>query len=342
MVGVLSAHWIVGAENAMPDTESPLPNQVVAACEQQVRAACPSGLDPKLVLDAMAPALALAQRLDWWPPVALPRVIGGALSRNDEDCVAVAVACILDYAASDIIDDVQDGNWSETKSANVQEAITIGTFLSYLAQRGFVALASVEQGGAIACAYSNYISAKLGGQHRDLRQRGPLPPALSEPDYLTTIAAKTGQALAWYASISARLWSNAADWHVLHDFGMAMGTAMQIVSDCHDLKESHSRDLANQQWTLPLIHAWRRLRRTPRETLRDAWFNARHHEVARLLGEADAWSYCDARMRVCIKEAELALTRAQGAWLPVAALNDYAHSLGHLQRRGLTLNHDLL
>ncbi len=322
--------------------ENLFPNQVVVACEQQVRAACPSGLDPEWVLDAMVPALTLAQRLDWWPPVALPRLIGGALSRSGADCVALAVACILDYAASDIIDDVQDGNWPETKSANAQEAITIGTFLSYLAQRGFVSLASVEQGGAIACAYSDYISAKLGGQHRDLRQRGPLPPALSEADYLTTIAAKTGQALAWYASIGARLWSDTLDWHVLHDFGMATGTAMQIASDCHDLKENHSRDFANRQWTLPLIHAWRRLRRTQRETLRDAWVNARHHDVTRMLGQANAWPYCDARTLVCIKEAELALTHAQCPWLPVAALNDYANALGHLQRHVSASIHNLL
>jgi geranylgeranyl pyrophosphate synthase len=99
----------------------------------------------------------------------------------------------------------------------------------------------------------------LGGQHRDVRAAGTAD--VSAKAVEESVAAKTGEEFglfAWLAAMYAG--AAAAELEQYDAMGRALGTALQLVSDCADLFDAaHSKDLAAGTRTLPIALTLERL-----------------------------------------------------------------------------------
>jgi heptaprenyl diphosphate synthase len=97
------------------------------------------------------------------------------------------------------------------------------------------------------------------------------------------VAAKSGQEMAICASLAAQLAGASAEQiERCAALGLALGTAGQLASDCHDVFSSpHSKDLAAGTRTLPIVLALNRLEGSARADFLALLERARHDEAAR-------------------------------------------------------------
>lgn len=106
---------------------------------------------------------------------------------------------------------------------------------------------------------------------------------ISAAEVEASVAGKSGEQLATYASLAAQLAGAPSEVVTTYAaMGQAIGTAGQLASDCYDLfQASHSRDLANGTRTLPIALHLERHTGTERERFLMLLAQARHDKEAR-------------------------------------------------------------
>lgn len=121
----------------------------------------------------------------------------------------------------------------------------------------------------------------IGGQQGDLS--GTDTATVTAAQVVAIVAAKSGQEMAICTSLAAQLaGASAEQLERCTALGLALGTAGQLASDCHDVFSSpHSKDLAAGTRTLPIVLGLNRLQGPARAALLALLERARHEEAAR-------------------------------------------------------------
>ena len=173
--------------------------------------------------------------------------------------LAAATECLI--AASDVLDDVEDGDSDGglERVCGVPTAINVGTFLAFMAQvavyrltnLGFRADVVRDVGRVLATAAAR----ACGGQQRDIDQEDAL---LTESGYLEMVEAKSGalvEGICRAAAIVAG--ASAAAIEQYAQFGRNLGIALQVSNDVRAVCDhQHQRnDIAAAKRTLPLVFA---------------------------------------------------------------------------------------
>jgi geranylgeranyl diphosphate synthase, type I len=173
--------------------------------------------------------------------------------------LAAAAECLI--TASDVLDDVQDGDspWGLEHACGVATAINVGAFLGCMAQvaihrltdLGFPADVVRDVGRVLA----NAAARACGGQQRDIDQDDAL---LTECGYLEMVEAKSGalvEGLCRAAAIVAGASADAIEGYA--QFGRNLGIALQINNDVRavSVHQDERNDIAAAKRTLPLVFA---------------------------------------------------------------------------------------
>lgn len=169
--------------------------------------------------------------------------------------LAAAVDCLI--TASDVLDDVEDGD-SPTgleRVCGIPAAINVATFLVFMGLVGIHRL--IDQGvrAEIVCAVTRVIARAAvracGGQQRDIDQDDGL---LSESGYLEMVEAKSG-ALVEGVCRAAAIVADAAPEAIeaYAQFGRNLGMALQISNDVRAVstRQEERNDIAVGKRTLP-------------------------------------------------------------------------------------------
>lgn len=182
-------------------------------------------------------------------PILSCMAVGGTAER----AIPLTGAWILYDLASDIFDDIQDRDrkdlpWNHWPP---DQAMLVGVGALFAAD---LCLASLETDDTARVEIQRTI-ADAGLQ----AARGQSIPGdnLSLRDYFQRTIANTGVVLASILWAGARLWtSDQRHLSALYDYGLALGTLLQLWDDCVDLQPSRLvSDLARKHYTLPILYA---------------------------------------------------------------------------------------
>lgn len=203
-------------------------------------------------------AVELHQQLNVHAPqgTLLPILSCGAAGGDFQQPLPLAAAWILYDIASDIFDDIQDGDgkerpwniWSSIRAMNVAVQLLGGAqqCLSHLDGVIGARQAIVEQCGTVlkqAARDQNMIfSSSLGQQNLE--------------NYLQQIMTKSGEIFACIAQSGVRLHtSDQRALAAMHVYGQSLGILVQLLDDCRDLSPKSLRsDLNNDNYTLPILY----------------------------------------------------------------------------------------
>jgi geranylgeranyl pyrophosphate synthase len=173
--------------------------------------------------------------------------------------LAAAAECLI--AASDVLDDVEDGDSATglERVCGLPTAINVAVFLAFLGQLAIYRLTDLgahaqvvrDVGRVLATAAAR----ACGGQQRDIDQDDEL---LTERGYLDMVQAKSGalvEGLCRAAAIVACAQPKATECYA--QFGRNLGMALQISNDMRAVsaQPDHRNDLVIGKRTLPLVFA---------------------------------------------------------------------------------------
>ncbi len=183
----------------------------------------------------------------------------GAVGETHARCGAIVE---LIHTATLVHDDILDGAFvrRNRKTLHRMEGEEVAVLLGdYLLASAYAEAASLED--RFASRYLSKITRTVcQGEVLQVHNRGNVD--LPESEYLEIIEKKTAVLYAASCDVGAR-YAGGSDEHVaaLHDFGMGIGMAFQIVDDVLDLTgdeavvgKSLGTDLDRRKMTLPLIH----------------------------------------------------------------------------------------
>lgn len=195
----------------------------------------------------------------WWPIAELPRRAALAVGAPEAIARQLAVSAVLFYAASDIIDDAQDGELAEHPFWDAldwgwQHAVNAGNLLIFLSGATLQAIeAPASARAAWARAFAEAGVRLAAGQHRDFLAS---PRAELDEAALEAITRdKAGAGWACLASLGP-LWAGSERLDRWRAFGEKLGTLYQLVSDVWPyVQDQPHRDLAVGKLTLPLLAA---------------------------------------------------------------------------------------
>lgn len=187
--------------------------------------------------------------------VQMPLLVHAAVQGEAAPALPLAVAATLLVAGLDLLDDLMDGDLRDGwRGYRPSELLLAGTTL--VAALPQLALGELplppERVVAVQRALAQAGLRISAGQQRDLAAvgRSRVSPVAAE----TTAAGKSGEVLAVIAALAATLAGAPA--RVVAGYaavGRALGTALQLRSDCYDLFGAPwSRDLAAGARTLPI------------------------------------------------------------------------------------------
>jgi geranylgeranyl pyrophosphate synthase len=262
--------------------------------------------------------------------VCLPRLVYAAITGADDGWQALAVALLLQYLGTDLLDDLMDAElppaWQELHVNEV--ALAAAELYAAFAP---LALAAVEAPPATVLSMQRCFGRGLlrmgAGQHTDLVLTGT--DAATSAEVEDSIARKSGAALAMYAEMAATLAGAPLEAVAAYAaLGRELGTVVQIHAECRDLFiEPTSRYLSAAKRTLPLALQLERLTGQERarflalleraRTDREAHLELR--EVARAGGVLPA---CAVIIEIHCRQAREELRRARPSGVPAAVLHE--------------------
>ncbi|OGQ34798.1 MAG: hypothetical protein A3A72_00270, partial [Deltaproteobacteria bacterium RIFCSPLOWO2_01_FULL_38_9] len=190
------------------------------------------------------------------PFIQIPLYTRLGMGGHEEEAYPIAALNTLLFLGIDIMDDLADGDlplhWKHIKPADIN--LVAFTLLCALPQK----ILSDDFNKSLACkmamhtALANGFMKMSAGQHQDLAMVQETP--LASEGVLKSVIQKSGEELALFTKLGGLYHDLSSDQiGLLYDFGLHLGTAAQISSDCYDIFEaSLSRDLANGARTLPL------------------------------------------------------------------------------------------
>ena len=173
--------------------------------------------------------------------------------------LAAAAECLV--AASDVLDDVEDGDCAIglERVCGIPTAINVGTFLTFMAHVAIHRLTSLgfqaDVVRDVGCVLATAAARACGGQQRDIDQNEAL---LTESGYLEMVEAKSGaivEGLCRAAAIVAGASTEAIERYA--QFGRNLGIALQVSNDVRavSIQQNQRNDVAAVKRTLPLAFA---------------------------------------------------------------------------------------
>lgn len=198
----------------------------------------------------------------WIPCLDLPRLISSGLNKDHRDLRLLAMVSAFIYLGADLLDDLHDGELIPSSHDTSDAGITLlaATLLTVFPG---LAIAELETDAATKLRLHETVSRSLlkmaAGQQQDI--------ALTRREDISlegvkqSIEAKSGEELALSGLLAAR-WAKVSPSQegLYEDFGRSLGTALQIVSDVHDLMESPlSKDLQRGARPLPVVFCLEKL-----------------------------------------------------------------------------------
>ncbi len=214
-----------------------------------------------VLLSLRAPGKLLSPHKDDFAWGLLPLLVIEAAGGDPRSGLPLAAATECLIAASDVLDDVEDGD-SEAgleHMCGLPTAINVGLFLACMAQVALYRLTDLgaeahvvrDVGRALATAGTRACS----GQQQDIEQDDAL---LTEAGYLAMVQAKSGalvEGVCRAAAILARAAPNPTESYA--QFGRNLGMALQVSNDVRAVSAppDHRNDLAIGKRTLPLVFA---------------------------------------------------------------------------------------
>jgi geranylgeranyl pyrophosphate synthase len=197
------------------------------------------------------------------PRPKLPAVVLGSAAATGGSARAaarVAAALELFLAGLDVLDEVEDGDYSPlTERAGQARALNASTALLLLAQRVLSQLVddgvSAERVPLFLRILTDAGLAATGGQHLDLSGEGQAD--LSTDDALAIARGKSGALIAGACRLGALLGTGDEELLALYEaWGRHYGTAAQLANDLHDAENaSRKSDWDRAKGTLPLIYS---------------------------------------------------------------------------------------
>jgi len=203
--------------------------------------------------------------------------------------LAAAADCLI--GASDVLDDVEDGD-SDTgleRSCGIATAINVGTLLIFMAHVAVYRLVDCGLRKDVVSDIGHVLAAAAlracGGQQLDIDQDDRL---LSESGYLEMVEAKSGaivEGLCRAAAIVAG--APAGRIEAYAQFGRKLGMALQISNDVRavSIRQEQRNDVARGKRTLPLVFALQHAPKLAEEVVAAAEEEQVEPSAARRLGE---------------------------------------------------------
>jgi len=192
--------------------------------------------------------------------VHVPLLVHAGLGGERRNGMALAVVTTLLFLGLDLFDDVSDGDWPADGSHEGDVGLTAATLLCALPQ---LALADLDAPPIVVAAMQRTLAAGLltmsAGQQQDLVHAGAS--TVSADAVESSVAAKSGEEVATFAGLAAQLANATAPLvDTCSRLGRSLGTAAQLVSDCHELfLDPAGRDFVHGARTLPVALALERL-----------------------------------------------------------------------------------
>jgi geranylgeranyl pyrophosphate synthase len=191
----------------------------------------------------------------------LPLLVIEAAGGQPRTGLPLAAATEFLIAASDVLDDVEDGDSIDglERKCGIPTAVNVATFLVFMGQIAIQRLSNQGLRPEIVCDVSRVLARAAvracGGQQRDIDQDDAL---LSESGYLEMVEAKSGALVAGMchaAAIVAGASTEAIEAYT--EFGRNLGIALQISNDVRaaSIKQHERNDVELFKRTLPLIFA---------------------------------------------------------------------------------------
>jgi len=223
------------------------------------RAAFPASFRRLLRVPLQQPGKVLAgAKRPLWPAT----VLAACTAARGATAIGIQVAAAVELfmAALDVLDEIEDGDYSPTTEAGGPgQALNASTALLLLAQN---ILCRLDQAGLPADRVALFVHAlteagieATTGQHRDLAATGN---SLASTEVALTIARLKAGALAGGACRLGAL-AGTTDESLLtlyHDWGQHFGTGAQLANDLHDAEDrEHKSDAERGKDTLPLLYA---------------------------------------------------------------------------------------
>jgi geranylgeranyl pyrophosphate synthase len=223
------------------------------------RASLPASFSALLRIPLQQPGKVLAGAVrPTWPVMVLTTcaATGGDPAIGSK----VAAAVELFIASLDVLDEVEDGDYSPTVEAAGQgQALNVSTALLLLAQQ--ILLQLTDDGvpaDHVALLARTLVEAGVqatGGQHRDLASEND--PTISTDEALTIARLKAGALAGGACRLGALVGtSDATLLDLYQEWGQHYGTAAQLSNDLHDAENQEQKsDTTRHKGTLPLLYS---------------------------------------------------------------------------------------
>ncbi len=173
--------------------------------------------------------------------------------------VLLGAAVHLLYLVSDVLDDVEDGDYTDAGLA-MPLALNASTGLLFLAQHALLSIPGTVVAATRLVEAVRRFNLELvrvcSGQHEDL-QSSSCDDSMSEERCLAVAEAKNSAMHGTFYALAATLASDNQELAGLfRAFGSKLGLALQLHNDLHDILSPQSKqDLAAGKATLPLVYS---------------------------------------------------------------------------------------
>jgi geranylgeranyl pyrophosphate synthase len=249
-----------------------------------VRSLFPADLDP--VLRAGVERAFCAHDLSR-PPVRIGRLVYEAITGERAPLRLTTVSALVHIGAG-LHDDVADGDIAGGREREAEALLISGLCLATLAPRAVCTLVPFAFVPRALEALWTGLETMAAGQRRDVALfHAELPDLREVESALAKTSGEIGLAAALGAIAAHGDDASVREWQ---SFGAEVGYGLQLASDCQDVADPASRDIASGARTLPIAFALQELevpaRRALLEQLRGARSDRAAHSEARnaLLG----------------------------------------------------------
>ena len=267
------------------------------------------------------------------PPIRIAQLVFAATSGSRAP-VRLSTAAALIHVGAGLHDDVADGDISGGRAHEAQALLISGVCLATLAPRAVCTLVPPARTPRALDALWTGLETMAAGQQRDITLFGAARPELRDVE--SALAKTSGEIglSAALAAIAAGLDDAAVD--AWQSFGADVGYGLQLASDCQDVAEPGSRDIASGARTLPIAFALHELAERERATLNDALRRARDDRAAHALARDMILSTRALQASLTLVEARIARaerTLANCAPVDGTALAAFVAGISWLRRR---------
>jgi geranylgeranyl pyrophosphate synthase len=229
--------------------------RVVRAVDEFVQRHATSANQRQLLETALHALRRRSEQHVFCPFVHLPALVYAGIRDDDEKSIQLGVVTSLLYLGFDLLDDIADGDvkglWSTFRPAEVQLAAA-----GLLGAVPILAMGEIDAPSDTIVELQRTMARGLmrmaDGQQSDIRLATSREATPS--DVADAAVGKGGEEFALFATLAARL-AGASEATVASyaNFARALGTGLQLASDCQDLFfDQTSRDLRNGTRSFPI------------------------------------------------------------------------------------------